>query len=440
MKRKNLALLVVNGCLVTIILLWLVVGNLLAAQQEKIINKDWEKFVSLFPQTETNNSALKLEELAAKQGLGPLLVTEKTKKRFPTSQKNQQAFEKIKEELNQYLETQVENPSDKVEVIPESLRRYLASQSAYLEAIRNHVLNSEMLRWEIPDLNEFTTESALPNFSGIFNLQQVLALDILEKNQLGQTTEAYKTLEVLWKINQSMRTRPELLSQLLALIIDNYMAGIARKIDGVSSDWECRIASLIERDSPQSFFISFAGEYLILARTLTSDTWQVVDWYWWNEEPPLYVKIIKPLFQPYLRFSAVGLWQQAKLNIYKFSEQKFCAFYCDNPEKEISLLLWTSISETVFPPLIHYVRLFNRTLINWELTEKVLQVKEIAAQEGSLPQDISGIEESIYKDGKWIYQVESDDTFSLSYSKPPSWWPEQEKGRLILPLTYRGKP
>lgn len=436
MKRNSLKLflLVVNGLIVSLLVLWLVGGNLLAAQLEKPINQGWTDFVHRFPKTETNNSGLKLQELTAQQGTGALVGTREASKRFPISDKNRQAFKKISKELSQYLENQLENPTNQVEVPPESFRRYLASQSANLVAIRTHLLNSEMPRWPL-DVNQWNLSYPLPSFLSMVNLQKILALDMLEKNRLGETQEVLDTLETAWKVNQSVREYPSLIGSLVAAIVDNYLVGVIRKIKEVPPEWQGRITRLVKQDYPQSFLTSLEGDFLMTARSLS--TYPL--WKWTNAQPPLFAKVLDAFQRPYLRFSAVDYWQKATRGLHELPKQDFCNFdseaFKDN--HQLSAAWWNilgqdSISWNQWPKLW-------RKLIEWELTQKVLQVKEIAVKQGSWPQQVPGIEVSVCGDRKWIYQVSPDGTMSISFSKPPSWWPKQKQGTLILPLTYSAK-
>lgn len=424
----------VNGLMVSLLVLWLVGGNLLAGQLEKQINQGWADFAHRFPKTDLNNSALKLQELTAQEGIGPLFGTKETSKRFPTSEKNRQAFEKINKELGQYLETQLENPTNKVEVPPESLRRYLASQSANLAAIRTHVLNSEIPRWPL-DVNQWNFSYPLPSFLGMVNLQKILALDMLEKNRLQETKEVLDTLEVAWKLNQSVREYPSLIGSLVSIIVDNYLVGEVRKIKEIPTDWQGRITRLVKEDYPQSFSTSLKGEFLTTARSwLTSPLWK------WTDAPPRpFAKVLDALQRPYLRFSVVDYWRKETRGLHELPKQDFCNFDSEAFEHnhQLSAAWWNILGQA---PILwnQWIKMW-RKLIEWELTQKVLQVKEIAAKQGNWPQQVPGIEASVCRDRKWIYQVFPDGTMSISFSKPPSWWPKQKQGTLILPLSYSDK-
>lgn len=429
----KLFLLVVNGLMVSLLVLWLVGGNLLAAQLEKPINQGLADFIHRFPKTEANNSALKLQQLTAQQGLGTLWVTQEASKRFPTSEKNRQSFEKIRKELAQYLENQLENSTNQVEVPPESLRRYLASQSANLAAIRTHILNSEMPRWTL-DVSQWNFSYPLPSLLGMVNLQKVFALDMLEKTRLGETKEVLDTLEVAWKLNQSAREYPSLIGSLVSIIVDNYLVGVIRKIKGIPTDWQARITRLVKEDYPQSFSTSLMGHFLTTTRSLS--TYPL--WKWTDAPPPPFAKVLDALQRPYLRFSVVDSWWKETRGLHKLPKQNFCNFDSETFKQnhQLSTAWWNIFGQE--PTWNQWLKLW-RKLIEWELTQKVLQVKEIAAKQGSWPQQVPGIEVSVCGERKWIYQVAPDGTMSLSYSQQPSWWPKQKQGTLILPLSYSAK-
>jgi hypothetical protein len=439
MERNSLKLFLwlVNGLMVSLLVLWLIGGNLLAAQLEKPINQGWTDFTHRFPKAELNNSALKLQELTAQQGIGPLLGTKETSKRFPTSEKNRQAFEKIRKELDQYLENQLENSTNQVEVPSESLRRYLDSQPANLAAIRTHILNSEIPRWSL-DVSQWNPSYPLPSLLGMVNLQKIFALDMLEKNRLGETKEVLDTLEVAWKLNQSAREYPSIIGSLISIIVDNYIVGVIRKVKGIPTDWQARITRLVKEDYPQSFSTSLEGDFLTTARSFA--TYPL--WKWTNNaQPPPFAKVLDALQRPYRRFSAVDYWRKETLGLHELPKQDFCNFDSETFKQnhQLSAAWWNIFGQDSISSLWNQWTKLWRKLIEWELTQKVLQVKEIAAKQGSWPQQVPGIEASVCGDRKWIYQVSPDGTMSISYSQQPSWWPKQEKGKLILPLSYSAK-
>jgi hypothetical protein len=78
----------------------------------------------------------------------------------------------------------------------------------------------------------------------------------------------------------------------------------------------------------------------------------------------------------------------------------------------------------------------GRGMLNLELTQKVLQVKEIAAKNGSFPQSLKPMDSSICPGVKWVYEVSPDGkTMSINLSPLFGWISQEQK----WPFTYSQK-
>ena len=84
----------------------------------------------------------------------------------------------------------------------------------------------------------------VPNLRSLLRLYAALALDSLHQSRLGRNRDALKGLEVSWKINESLRERPDVMSQQIALAGLNMQLGILRKLKVVPLDWEQRMAAV----------------------------------------------------------------------------------------------------------------------------------------------------------------------------------------------------
>jgi hypothetical protein len=221
---------------------WIVGGNYIASVQEKEIEQDLAAYAQRFPKTEPNDGALKLAASLAKVGFNA-------------------GWGSFPQELNQYLEAEIAKPNDTINPPSEKLQRYLASKQTALAELRQQVLNNEMPHWgtDISWILEGDMTVRLPPYLWQVNFQRVLALDILEKYRQGQTEAAAEMLQVSWKINHSLTESPLLISQLVALIVTKYPAGVMRKVDRLPTQWQQR---LLERDYRESILTSLQGEYL----------------------------------------------------------------------------------------------------------------------------------------------------------------------------------
>jgi hypothetical protein len=247
---------------------WIVGGNYIASVQEKEIEQDVAAYAQRFPNTEPNDVALKLAASIAKLGINAggevsllSIATSSLVADFRSSEDDRKAFEEIRQELKQYLDAEIAKPNDTVNPPSEKLQRYLASKQTALAELRQQVLNNEVPHWgtDITWMLEGDISVPLPTSLWQVNFQLVLALDILEKYRKGQTEAAAEMLEVSWKLNQSLTESPFLISQLVALIVTKYPAGVMRKVDRLPAQWQQR---LLERDYRESILTSLQGEYL----------------------------------------------------------------------------------------------------------------------------------------------------------------------------------
>ncbi|HEY9650692.1 MAG TPA: hypothetical protein V6C95_08520 [Coleofasciculaceae cyanobacterium] len=420
------------------IALWMIGGNLLAAKQEKEINQAWEQFAKQFPKTETNDSALKLQTLTAKLGL-ELYYSRRLKSPTDSSaglaltEADRQAYQAINGELGAYITALIERPNDAVAIPSENLRRYLSSKAATLDAIRSHVLNNEVPTFEIniDYLNEGNPSVPLPSWLGMVNLQKILALDILEKNRQGKTSEALATLDVSWKINKSLRNRPELIAQLVALIVSNQQLAVIRRLDNLQIQWQQR---LLEHDYRESILKALQGEVFATTAIIRELDLFSTEEMGLSRGLLLLLRFTSPINRPYLRFSAIDTYQAQSRSYSQLPQQNFCSLSLDQSKPEADPAWWNPIGQIATLSLPNLWLRAGRRMLDSELTQKILQVKALAVKLGRWPQSVPNLESSICPGEKWLYQVLSDGTMSLTFSKPLN----SEKRQIHrLPLTYR---
>ncbi|AFZ27714.1 hypothetical protein Cylst_5718 [Cylindrospermum stagnale PCC 7417] len=453
--------------------IWLVVGNLIAAQQEQKIDAAKEQFRKQFPNTEANNSALKLEELTAKLGvpINPGLKTTPTRylHSYGYEAKAKQ-FQDIQKELGDYLDAQLGKPTDEIDIPPEKLRKYLSSNASLLEAVQNHVLNSELPQWEIEDISNLTVEDALPSFLVFANFQRLLTLNILEKTRLGQNKEALNSLEVSWKLNQFLVKRPEFIAQLVAIIIARQATSVMRKMSNLPTVWQSRIERVAKYHLPQSFLTPFVIEAFFFsntARTIpVSNFKEILDYqkraspafllrlpellttliyglqgysdYYPDIPDSIDLSVLNPLYKPYFRLAGVDSWEKMNQTVRELPKEYLCSFEPEEFAKnyKIAPASWNLVDTS----LVSQWRKVIKIAVQMELTQKILRIKEIANKQGNWPQQIPGIETSaICKDAKWIYQVSENGTMSISLSKEFDWLQEKPEDSNYIPLNYSAK-
>ena len=90
----------------------------------------------------------------------------------------------------------------------------------------------------------------------------------------------------------------------------------------------------------------------------------------------------------------------------------------------------------LLPRAERYWRRVCRLLIDLELTQKILQVRQLQSESrlGTWPREIPGIESSICSGAQWVYQVTPEGTMSLAFSRKLEW--PGSAADFSLPLTY----
>jgi hypothetical protein len=444
--RRNLKFLGGSAVgLAGLLAVWIVGGNYIASVQEKEIEQDLAAYAQRFPKTEPNDVALKLAPSLAKVGLNA-------------------AWGSLSQELNQYLDAEIANPNDTINPPSEKLQRYLASKQTALAELRQQVLNNEVPHWgtDITWILQGDMTVRLPPYLSQVYFQRVLALDILEKYRQGQTEAAAEMLEVSWKINQPLTESPLLISQLVGLIVAKYPVGVMRKADRLPTQWQQR---LLEGDYRESMLTSLQGEYLSKFKFSQDFAWK----YSWssileapgaysgqgilslfqtetNYPPTLEDKILdwtlshvlvwfKPVIKPYVRFCAIDTYQVYKRSLAASRQQNFCA--SDSaPAKDFAWWNYIGRASTSFPSQTSKAA---KSMLDLELTQKILQVKALAAKTGKWPPSVPEMKSSICPGAKWLYRVAPDGTMSLSFSEKPKWLEERLKSNRGLPFTYSDK-
>ena len=380
--------------------------------------------ISRFPKRGMNDVAGKVEVLTTRLGIFdpmPFRVYERSAKGKVDLLKSL--------DVPPYLDAQLRKSSDDLDEVPEDIRNYLEEHRADLDALYKLVLQNEVPKWEM-DIARWV-EGPLPGLYYHRQLHGVIALDILTKTRLGLNREALKAFEASWKINQGLLDRPELSSHLVAHSVLNRQVGVLRKMREVPSEWQTRI---LDRDFRTSFLQAIRLDLVALSKYL-SDTNKNVSFLGLDDNI-----INSPLGHPFRRIMGVQALEVANQILSELKTSDFCSFDPDSAREQLD----TSRSRwNVGTNLINDLRAWKtltKSLVNLELTRKILQVKAThpTKNEDSLRKG-ADIPSKLCSDAKWVHQVTADGTTLIACTKLPDWI-KRETTRFDLPLTYLLKP
>jgi hypothetical protein len=403
----------------------------LAEKLEQEIDKDEAAFLRQFPKTENNQTANQLEELTAAQ-LGFRLRAGNQHYPWTISESQKEAFDNISEALTNYLNTQGQNPSSYLEKIPLKLRDYLDQNADKLRAIRTLLLENESPRWsaDISWIPQGDTSYALPSYAGLVNLQKLFAIDILYKQEQGKTKEMQEALEASWKINQSLKNNPLLIGQLVNIIAIRYQIGVIRKLNNLPTTWQQR---LLEHDYRQSMLQAVTGESLYIVavyRRYTKLGSTFPEDFAGNYEYPLelgWSEWSEPMRQNFLRWEGIAYYQMTKQIRTVIPQENVCSFSFDS----LRSMIEPTYGDLVVQNSVLYSLWLRagRFMVDLELTQKILQIKEMRVNAQNPP----NIQSTVCPNAQWTYEFANrPNGSSITLVPLPQWAADVRR----LPLIY----
>jgi hypothetical protein len=425
--------------------LWLVGGNLWAAQREQSTQKNWIAFKQKFPAKSANTSAQTLEKLATKLGL-PALVIPPSSTADDTMPKNHRQFE----QFSTYNKTQIFRPDSTIDSPPEPLKAYYDAQAENIAAIRQYLLQEAIPQWEQLELKTDLASEVLPSFGNLIYLNHLLIFDALQNVRGKQPQAAYDSLKASMRLSKSFYQSPTLIHQLVALITATDRMGVLRKMDGLPSKW---LTELKAPDAKQQFLNVLKHESF-----LTSDLY-LRNFSRWNDpvlgndghsftgtvSNSLSARSGQFLLNPYFRFAALDYQEKIQPILKSLPTQNVCAFDDTKISQtaESSGSWWNPVRwhsntyENVTPNFMQLWLRLNQHEIQWEFTEKLQSLKQVVRETGKIPQVTPGFaSSSICPESRWTHKASGKDKINVTLEKIPTWWKHDYKG---LPIQFELK-
>lgn len=414
-------LIITNIAIISLLLTWLVLGGVYSLILERPLAKAVQAYRSEFPATAANETALELEALL---------------------KSNDSSFsDEVRTEISDYLEILRNEETDKLIALPSSVENYLNVNSETLAKIRSVLKN--LPHWQQDDINRYLDPMyAYPSRLNLAVYNRLLLVAAIKNYSLNQPAGVVENLEAAWRLRKSLDAQPDFLARLVTIIIANDQAIVARKFNRLPEDIRQK---LFDVDDYPSLFAKSLGLENLIAANVIKRNYVIAGYNPESSNPSLFSPLLQLFRQPYSRLSAIDWWKTNETFLTEILSQDFCSLDLEEYQQrfETSLAAWNTLGIAAASTGVWagtgFDRLF-KMMINWELTEKVLQVRELAAQTRSWPTSIPGIESSAVCPGlRWNYQVSEDGsemTISLLESTRPEWLGQDEGD---LPLIHRSK-
>ena len=327
-----------------------------------------------------------------------------------------------------FLYAQLAKPFDEIDLPPLNVQEYLNTHRSDLDALYNLVLQNEAPQWEI-DISK-GVRAPVPNLFFHHQLQAIIALDILEQTRCDEHKKALEAFKASWKISQSLRDRPEMISQFNSLQVLNRQAGVLRKMKEVPTEWQQHISQL------RLFNLMLQSLELdvnVVAQFLAVTNEAIPGTRWDN------LFLATPFSSSLRRLIALENLELTGVALTEFQEDGFCDFNA-NPFKQA---IESKTSRWRFGKGLYtlsYLRFFDetiRTFINLELTQKILLTREELANLKFNRRELNDmkLKSLLCSKASWVREISPEGTIHINVIGIPEWMKEEDR-LLRLPLEY----
>ncbi len=428
MKLRRVALLSLLAALL-VAGMWISGGDAWAARRELKCEKEWattfgsfEDLKKKYPKRETNETAKKLQELTHGSAFDLTSSVRMSRTHFPSLPP-----EKGSQAILDYLSAENTKEEASIDLPPENVARFFDENRTQLAAIESTLAASPPPEWSL-DISRSENESPLPNLLGHMRLQRALTAHALAAAQAGRDDLAARALEASWNLNESLRSRPETTSLLIAMAVARLEAGVLRKMNVGERPWSPRVAGMDFRPALLEALVLDSGPSR--SKLGWRNAWASGKGSTW------YRRVRDFLAGPMDRVAIVEDFSLMREELVQLRGAPLLDHF--PPASTPKVLDPAHIITTISMPTIQnsFLRA-DRLVVDAELTGKILEVKRLRRENGMRwPASISGIEVSRFPGASWRYEV-SPDSRQMSIAFSREWTsPYGQGGLKPLPLSF----
>lgn len=334
-----------------------------------------------FPATARNDSAVELQQLAARAG-----VT------LEPGASAEHGPEALRAALNVYVRRQLERPADGIDVLPPDVAEYLDAKRDAFSAVRDHLLERPDVAWEGDIGRGFA--SPMPNLLGHVQIHRALVIRALDAARRGDPA-AWQELHSSWQLARVLWRRPEIASRIIALSCTRTTAAAARKMPA--------------QTVPQWFREMVAVDYVEeLIAAQQAESWRIVEHAGEREVVQQLPAPIRAVVAPLSRLETAFAIDSVRRYVTRVASSRAC---------DLDSVPGGTPDE--LPEIAGAFRRVLRLRAELEATERVLQMRR--------GQRLG--QQSQCSDGEWVV---SADGFRFSRDIPVA------APGLNVPLAYRG--
>jgi len=159
--------------------------------------------------------------------------------------------------IGTFLTNQESRTDDSAEALPADIVAWMSLKEAELDAIEGHLLGAEPVQWAV-DLGGYA--APLPDVAALRSLSGVLLVRAFAAAAQGDWPDADRSLAASWRLDSTMRDRPDILGQSLAIALATQRNSVLRHLpvggSGLADlpldhDWQRAMLRAIQVDTLQ---------------------------------------------------------------------------------------------------------------------------------------------------------------------------------------------
>jgi hypothetical protein len=438
----------VIGSIVLTMSMYLISGNMYAAEREKPLEQAIASYVRQHPKTPPNQSAIELQALMTKVGLSIEVFGNGSEVKVKPDKAAISEWKAIDTILIDNAKKQFDRREDSKELIPSQLSNYLKTHQADLQAIETHLINNPIPEWgsdsswvqkSDPKAGDSPLRSKSMNYLCLATLQNLMIVNTLDKQRLPNI-DISNDLVAIEKIQKSFQSQPSLIGQLISRIGEYRISRLARQLDKMPTGWG---DNLFSQNRHSQIFRAILNEALINSRFFQSpDIFNRI--LTENRSPLRSIPGYYQLARPRIRLATVDRYMEIQERLIYWSNQNICRTDGESgvkPASKLGLKDYDGLSFiTPLDLASQYHKILTKDLL-WELTTSVRQAKaklatgqkvDFVAKEFNLPSKVCPGEH-------WTAKA-NDGNITIGFSHPPNWQALGIHPDNIDPLTYTIKP
>jgi hypothetical protein len=428
----------VIGSIALTMSIYLIGGNMYAAEQEKPLEQAIASYVRQNPKTAPNQSAIDLQTLIAKLGLSVESFGDGTEAKIKPDKAAIAEWKAIEPTFKKYFDKQL------IEPFSNELANYFRRHKIDIEAIKTHLIDNPTPQWgsdtgwiEKSDLKAGDSPYSIPlNSLNLWYIEDLMIFNILDK-QLLPNVDISKDLAAIEKIQQSFQAQPSLIPQLAARIGERRISDLVRRVDRIPTEWGNNLFSIDRHSSMYSAIVEYS---IYINRKLQNEAMfseMLMD----QTSPLRFIPGYYKLARPQIRLGVVARHREVLQGLDYWSKQNICR---TNGQVGIIPISIAGIDNynTSTPYLSSKHHTVLRNDLRWEATSAIRQVKaKLAAGEkvDRVAEELN-IPSKVCPGEQWTAKA-TDGAVNISFSHLPDWKALGVNNVVdIEPLTYKIKP